>query len=631
MKTSKRYFSRIIPLTLEFLFCFVSLPASGQALPRWSPLDVLTYHNNNMRTGANTNEFLLTPLNVKSNLFGNLFSCAVDGAIYAEPLYVAGLNVPGKGTHNAVFVATQHGSVYAFDADNNQGSNAVPLWQVSFINPAAGVTPLTPSDAGACGNVPREDAIAATPAIDLNTGTIFVEVLTREATGNAVKFVHRLHALDIRTGNEQANSPAVIQGAVTNSTGEAVVFDNLRQQCRTGLLLQNGFVYFGYSAQCDEGAYHGWVMAYNERTLQQAGIYNDTPNGSAGGIWQGSAGISADAGGNMFATTGNGSFATNYTSLSQYNLSDSFLKLTGRNGLTLIDYFTPYNQAALDTADLDVSAGSTMVLPDSVGSADHPHLLVGCGKDGTVYLLDRDQLGQFNAVRDAQIVEELPKVVGTPWNFPVPACFNDMIYYQGNADVMKAFQIADGVIAAKPVSKSTVTFGSPGGIPSVSASGTSNGIVWTLQTDAWSSHGPAILHAYDATNLARELYNSNLNPAQDRPGAAVKFTIPMVANGKVYVGTDYYLSVYGQGVFLALPVVAPAGGTFTNAVTVTLSDATPGASLFYTLDGGAPTAHSIRYTGPFVLTNSAAIQVIATAPGAVNSGTALAGFRVHIP
>ena len=584
-----------------------------------------------MRTGANTNELLLTPLNVKSNLFGKLFSCAVDGAVYAEPLYVAGLNVPGKGAHNAVFVATQHGSVYAFDGDNNQGSNASPLWQVSFINPAAGVTPLTPADAGACGNVPREDVIAATPAIDLNTGTIFVEVLTREATGNAVKFVHRLHALDIRTGAEQANSPAVIQGSVTNSAGEEVVFDNLRQQCRTGLLLQNGFVYLGYSAQCDEGTYHGWVMAYDERTLQQAGIYNDTPNGSRGGIWQGGAGISADASGNMFATTGNGDFATNYNSLNQYNLSDSILKLTGRNGLTLVDYFTPYNQAALDRADLDVSAGSTMVLPDSAGSTDHPHLLVGCGKDGTVYLLDRDQLGQFNAVRDTQIVEELPHVVGTPWNFPVPACFNNMIYYQGSADIMKAFQIADGFMTAKPVSKSKVTFGPPGGIPSVSASGTSNGIVWALQTDAWSSHGPAVLHAYDATNLARELYNSNLSPSQDKAGAAVKFTIPMVANGRVYVGTDYYLSVYGRGVFLALPVVAPSGGTFTNAVTVTLSDATPGASLFYTLDGGAPTVHSIRYTGPFVLTNSAAIQVIATAPGAVNSGTALASFRIRMP
>jgi hypothetical protein len=333
----------------------------------------------------------------------------------------------------------------------------------------------------------------------------------------------------------------------------------------------------------------------------------------------------------MFATTGNGSFATNYNSLNQYSLSDSILKFTGRNGVTLIDYFTPHNQADLDRADLDVSAGSTMVLPDAAGSTDHPHLLVGCGKDGTVYLLDRDQLGQFNAVQDTQIVEELPNVVGTPWNFPVPAYFKNMIYYQGSADIMKAFRIADGFMTAKPVSKSTVTFGPPGGIPSVSASGSSNGIVWALQTDAWSSHGPAVLHAYDATNLARELYNSNLNPAQDRAGAAVKFTIPMVANGKVYVGTDYYLSVYGQGVFLALPVVAPSGGTFTYPVTVSLSDATPGTSLFYTLDGGAPTVHSIHYTGPFVLTNSAAIQVIATAPGAVNSGTALTSFRVNIP
>ena len=541
MKTYSEFCGTLRAPALAGLLVLASLPAYSQAGP-----EVLTYQYDNMRTGANTNEYKLTPLNIRGDSFGKLFSHAVDGAVYAEPLYVSGLNVAGKGRHNVVFTATQHGSVYAFDADDNLGPNALPLWQVSFINPAAGVTPLTPKDAGACANVPREDTIAATPAIDLDAGTIFVEGLTREATGKGVEIVHRLHALNLGTGAEQPNSPAVIQGSVTNAAGKRIVFESLRHQCRTGLLLQNGHVYFGFSAQCDEGDYHGWVMAYNERTLQQVGIYNNTPNGAQGGIWQGGGGISADANGDMFMTTGNGSFATNYSSLSQYNLSDSFLKLSTRNGLTLVDYFTPHNQAALNAADMDVSAGSTMVLPDAVGSREHPHLLVGCGKDGTVYLLDREHLGQFHPEGDKQIVEELPNLVGTPWSFPVPAYFNHMIYYQGNVDVLKAFNIADGFITPKPVSKSTVRFGSPGGIPSVSAAGTSNAIVWALQTDGWSSGGAAVLHAYDATNLSQELYSSERNSARDHPGAAIKWTIPMVVNGKVYVGADYSLTVYGR-------------------------------------------------------------------------------------
>ena len=595
--------------------------------PTNSSFNVLTYHNDNFRSGANSSEFLLAPANVNTNSFGKLFTQRVDGAVYAQPLYVAGLNLPGKGTHNVVFVATQHGSVYAFDADSNQGTESLPLWQASFINPAVGVIPLQPADYGYCPNIPYEECIESTPVIDLGAGLIYLEAVTRETTNGVVSYVHRLHALNISTGAEAPNSPVVIQGSVAGTggggDGTTINFNAQFHQCRTALLLQNGIIYFAYSSQCDSGGYDGWVMAYQAGTLKQVGIYNDTPNGSQGGIWQGGGGMVGDPDGGVYAMTGNGSFSTNYSLLTQYNLSDSFLKFT--NGLTLADYFAPYNQASLSGADLDISAGSPMGLPDSAGSPTHPHLLTGCGKDGTIYLLDRDNLGHFNRANDSQIVQELPNVVGTPWSFPVPAYFNNTIYYNGNADVMRAFHIANAVITPTPVATSTVTFGSPGGNSSISANGTNNGVVWALQTDGWGNGSPAVLHAYNAANLA-ELYNSSLNPNRDYPGPAIKWTVPTVANGKVYVGAEFALSVYGNGVFLPPPVITPAGGVFTNSISVSLSDTTPGTTIYYTLDGTLPTTNSLIYTTPLFLTNSTGVHAMATQPGAVNSSLTEASF-----
>ncbi len=602
------------------------LPAPANAL-----VNVPTYHYDNMRSGANTNEFILAPNNVNASIFGKLFTRTVDGAVYVQPLYVAGLNISGKGTHNVVFMATQHGSVYAFDADSNQGSNGVPLWQTSFINPAAGVTPVAPSDANNCANIPYEECIDATPAIDLNAGVIYVEALTKEVVSGVTHFYHRLHALNISTGAELSSSPAVIQGSVPGTgvggNGTTVPFTPILQQCRAALLLQNGLIYLCFSSFCDGGNYHGWVMAYNAQTLQQVGIYNDTPNGSLGGIWHGGDGMAADENGNVYTMTGNGSFGTNYSSLTQYNLSESFLKFsTNQSGLTLTDYFAPYNQASLSGADLDLAAGGPMVLPDSVGSVAHQHLIMGTGKDGTMYLLDQNQLGHYNSATDSQIVQELPNAVGTPWNYPVPAYFNNTIYYQGNGSGLQAFQISNAIVNATPISTSAVIFGAPGGVPSVSASGTSNAIVWALQTDTWASSGPAVLHAYNATNLLQELYNSSMNLGRDSPGAALKWTVPVIANGKVYVGAEYGLSVYGNGYFLPTPSMAPNGGLFTNTVTITLSDATAGTTIYYTLDGSVPATNSILYTAPIVLTKSAELQAIAILPGAVNSGVVSAMF-----
>jgi len=580
----------------------------------------LTAQHDNARTGANTNELVLTPANVNAGSFGKLFAQPVDGAIYAQPLYVSGLTLPGQGVHNVVYVATQHGTVYAFDADCNQGASATPLWQTSLINPAAGVTPVTPDDVGGCPNIPYEECIAATPVIDLAGGTLYVEALTRETTNGAVNFVHRLHALNLVTGAEQTNSPVVIGGG-----SGGVTFDPRVEQCRTGLLLQDGMVYFGYSSQCDDYAYHGWVLAYDAQTLVQTGIYCDTPNGSSGGIWQAGGGVLGDPSGAVFVMTGNGDFGTNYSDPSQYNLSDSVLKFSPGAGLTLTDYFAPYNQAALSGADLDLSAGSLLGLPDEAGSPAHPHLLAGAGKDGTLYLLDRDNLGHFNGAQDGQIVQELPNAIGTPWNFLVPAWFNQTLFYQGNEDVLRGFPITGGVINSNAVITSSVAFGSPGGVPAISANGTNNGIVWELETDEWPNGGPAVLHAFNATNLA-ELYNSSQNPGRDEAGAAVKWTVPTVANGKVYAGGDFSLNVYGNGVFLPPPTISPPGGVFTNAVTVTLADGAPGALVYYTLDGSQPGTNSLRYTGPLVLTNSAGLNALAALPGAVNSPVAPAAF-----
>jgi hypothetical protein len=593
-------------------------------------VNVPTYHYDNMRTGANTNEILLTPNNVNTNIFGKLFTQPVDGAVYAQPLYVAGLNIPGKGTHNVVFVATQHGSVYAFDADSNQGTNATPLWQTSFINPASGVTPITPADVNNVANIPFEESIDATPAIDLNAGAIYVEAITREVTNSVVTYYHRLHALKIQTGAELASSPVVIQGSVPGTgvggNGTTIAFTPILQECRAGLLLENGLIYLCYSSYGDSGNYHGWVMAYNAQTLQQAGIYNDTPNGSQGGIWQGGDGMAGDENGDVYTMTGNGSFSTNYSTMTQYNLSESFLKFTTNNGsLTLTDYFTAYNNSSLSSADLDIAAGGPMVLPDSVGSAAHPQLILGTGKSGTMYLLDRNQLGHYNSASDSQIVQELPNAVGTPWNYPVPAYFNNTIYYQGNGSGLQAFQISNATVNTTPVATSSVIFGAPGGVPTVSANGTSNAIVWALETDDWASSGNATLHAYNATNLV-EIYNSNMNPGRDAPGAAIKWTVPVIANGKVYVGADYGLSVYGDGFFLPAPSVSPNGELFTNMLTVTLSDSMSGVEIYYTLDGSMPTTNSTLYTGPIVITATAGLQAIAAMPGAVNSAVVSAMF-----
>ncbi len=474
--------------------------------------------------------------------------------------------------------------------------------------------------------------------IDPVSGTLYVEAMTKEVTGQATNFVHRLHALDVATGDERTNSPTVIESTNYPGTGMAGYQDNdgsghvrwnpLREKNWPALLLANGVVYVAFSSYADLAPFHGWVFAFDAHTMQQVGVFNATPNGGLGGIWMSGAGPAADDVGNIYLSTGNGDFNTNYLSSSNFNVGQSVLKLIATNGLTLGDYFSPFNEAALSGNDDDIASAGVMLLPDSAGSSANPHLMVTCGKEGKIYLLNRDSLGHFNAANDNQIVQELPDA--NPGTWASPAYFNNMIYYQagcldGAPDVLKAYAVTNGYIVPNPVSESTTAFGYPGATPVISANGTNDAIAWVLQDDAIAS-GPSVLHAYNATNLAQELYNTTQAGSRDTLGAPVRLTVPTVFNGKVYVGAAYGLYVLGNSSFLAMPDISPPGGFFTNAITVNLTETTPGTAIYYTLDGTVPTTNAFLYGGPFLLTNTTLVEAVAASPGAVNSTVATASF-----
>jgi len=514
-------------------FCILAAVLTVQA-----QVNVTTQHNASARDGQNLSETILAPANVNADQFGRLFVQPLDGFPYAQPLYVSNLSVAGAA-HNVIYVATANDSVYAFDADSNTGVNANPLWRVSFINPAAGITTLSSLDVS-CTDMNPQVGITGTPVIDLTSNTIYLVASTKE---NGV-FFQRLHALDITSGEEKFGGPVVIQASVPGTgdgaSGQQVAFDPLRNNQRPGLLLLNGLVYIAWASHCDNGPYHGWVMAYDSQSLQQVAVWNATPNGSDGGVWQSGGGPAADASGYVYMATGNGTFDFNAAGL---DLGDTIIKFGPATGgvFPILDYFTPYDQATLSAHDTDLGSGGVMLLPDQPVGSPVQHLLVEIGKEGSVYLVNRDSMGHYNAAGDSQIVQWLPGILGGVWG--TPAFWNNNVYFGPANDALQSFSFnanGSGKLSMAPVSATPQAYNYPGPTPSISANGSTNGIVWAIDP----VFPYAILHAYDATNLANELVNTSQS-GQTAPGPPVKFVAPTIANGKVYVPTSTQLAVYG--------------------------------------------------------------------------------------
>jgi Legume lectin domain/Chitobiase/beta-hexosaminidase C-terminal domain len=627
-----------VALTRLLLLCSLFLVAVGPIIAQ-AP-NVLTWRYDNTHQGQNTQETILTPANVNTNMFGKLFSHTVEGQVYAQPLYVANLTLPNNTTHNVIFIADEHDSVYAFDADSNGGADSGPLWQASMISTAhgaaSGATPVPTSDIESkTGGVYPEIGITSTPVIDINTGTLFVVAKSKE-NGN---YVQRLHALNILTGNEQPGSPVAISASVpgtgTASSGGTLSFSALWELNRPALGLFNGNIYIAFGSLGDNGPWHGWVLVYNETTLNQTAAICTSPNGTGNAVWMSGEGLPIDtisANGRAFLATGNGDLTTYPPLTSNVDYGESVLRYDLSNGgFTLTDAFTPFNQAALTTADLDQGSGGVLILPDQPGA--HPHLLIQIGKEGRILVLDRDNLGGYvgpNAGSNTNAVQDITGVLKSDnglWS--TPAYWNGNVYMWAQDDSLKMIPISNGVLGSKATAHSSATSTFPGASPVVSSNGTQNGIVWALQTDLFKSNGSAVLYAFNAQNVAHELYASNQNSTRDDPGAAVKFTVPVITNGKVYVGANGQVDVYGLlngDQQVPAPVIFPSGGTFSAAQQITLTDTVSGAAVYYTTDGSTPAAGSTKYTSPFQLSTDATVQAIASASGFLQSPVASAAY-----
>jgi hypothetical protein len=471
---------------------------------------VFTYHNDLSRDGVNNQEYALNTSTVKSATFGKRFACAIDGSAFAQPLWVANVAI-GGGTHNVLIAATVHNTVYAFDAD---ASPCQTYWSKSLM--ASGETWVSSTDVN-CPDVGPDIGIVGTPVIDPNTKTIYVVSKSK----NGATFHQRLHALSLIDGSEKFSGPQEIA-----FTSGGVTFDPLKENQRTGLALVNGVVYVAYASYCDSGVYYGWIVGYNASNLSQASVFNDDPTSGSGGIWMSGGAPAADSSNNIYVITGNG----NWDGVTEFG--DSFLKFSG--GLAAPSFFTPSNQSNLNGNDGDLGAGGAAILVDQPGSV--PHLLVGGGKEGKLYVLNRDNLGGSG---DSHAVQSFSVGNGI---YSTAAFWQNTLYIAPLQGHLQALSLASGMFTISPSSQSTETYGFPGATPSVSSQGTSNGVVWALERP--NPVAGAILHVYDATNLTTELWSSNGSSA-DQAGLAVKFTVPTIANGKVYVGTASEISVYG--------------------------------------------------------------------------------------
>jgi hypothetical protein len=504
---------------------------------------VVTYHNDLSRDGVNAQEYALAATNVTPATFGRLFSCTIDSPAYAQPLWVANLTI-GGGTHNVIFAASSRDTVHAFDAD---ASPCVTYWSKPLL--AAGETFLSNNDVGTT-DILTDVGIVGTPVIDPATNTLYVVSKSKNqgtSCSPSSSCHQRLHALSLIDGSEQFNGPVDITSSISvpgtgdGSSGGNVAFNTLRQNQRPGLALVNGIVYVAWASHGDNDPYHGWVMGFNASNIAQApAVFNDSPNGSRSGIWMGGGAPAADSSNNLYVITGNGT----YDGTTNSDFGDSFLKLSTSSGIAIGDWFTPADQATLEGNDADFGSGGAAILVDQP-SSPVPHLVIGGGKEGTLFLLNRDNLGHNNSTN--QVVQTLSFGNGI---FATAAFWNNALYLAGVGGPLKmfSFNATTGKFNSSLSSQSGGSYGFPGATPSVSASGTSGGIVWALDNRAYGtpccSNGPTVLHAYDATNVATELWNSSQGPG-NTAGNAVKFTVPTVANGKVYVGTRSEIDVFG--------------------------------------------------------------------------------------
>jgi hypothetical protein len=497
--------------------------------------DVVTYKNDVARTGQNLTETTLTLTNVASATFGLLRTLPVDGKVDAQPLYLSELTVAGAA-HNVVYVATESDSVYAFDSDTG-----ATLWHVSLL-PSGETT----SDTHGCGQVTPTIGITSTPVIDRSAGTsgaIYVVAMSKDSSS---AYHQRLHALDVTTGAELFNGPAAITATYTAPGSIVATFEPGQYEERAALLLSQGIVYTSFTSHCDGAPYSGWMMGYSETTLAQTSVLNIGPNSNSGpAIWMSGGGPGADSSGNIYLLSANGAFETTLDTNGFPNKQDygnSFLKLAATSTtLTVADYFTMSNEMAESAADQDLGSGGELILPDVTDSTNTVrHLVVGAGKDGNIYLVNRDSMGKFSASANniwQQLSGALP---GGIWS--TPAYFNGSLYYGDSGATLKAFTLTNAKLVSTPASQSATQFPHPGTAPAVSANGTSNGIVWTHE----NSSPEAVLHAYDATNLAHELYNSNQAANnRDQFGPGNKFITPSIADGKVFVGTTNSVAVFG--------------------------------------------------------------------------------------
>ena len=497
----------------------ITVTSSGGGGGTPGTADVLTSHNNPSRSGVNPNETALTPSNVNPSQFGKIDGYGVDGQVYAQPLIVSNFGI-GGGTHNVLYVATEHDSVYAFDADFTRGT---PYWSVSLLGP--GQTTVSSGDNL---GISPEVGITSTPVIDRGNNVIYVVAYVNN--GGSLQFW--LHALDLTSGAERFGGPArvtaTISGTGSDSSNGQITLEGACWQ-RSGLAEANGTIYIGFG-HCN----HGWVLAYNATNLSRTGVYNTSPNGAGGTIWMSGGAPAVDASGEVYVMTG-----TNFGDTPNNGFNNSFLKFSP--SLSLLDYFQPSNNATLVQNDADLGSGGPMILPDN--SSQFPHEIIGAGKDGRIFLINRDNMGGFDP--SANHVIQVIQSGSSQYNnfYDTPAFWNGSVYYHANGDVLRVFSWTNGLLSTSPVMTGSTMFAAHGDSPSISSNGTSDAIVWELQNDGQPSQ-PTVLHAYDASDVSHELYNSDMNSG-DHAGPAVKFTVPTIANGKVYVPAGHEVDIYG--------------------------------------------------------------------------------------